>query len=258
MLLEMKGISKRFGKVQALKNVDLSLDKNEVLGLIGDNGAGKSTLMKILSGAYIADKGEIFIDGKKVDIKQPADAQREGIYMVYQDLALAWNIDTPGNVFLGREFKRSLWKIFPVIDRNKMREQAERLLDKLGIEVPNIDEKVSALSGGQQQAVSIARIIWGSPRIVILDEPFANLGVSEKKKVHALITALKKRGGLGIIMIDHSFENIFAVVDRVLVLRNGEKVGDKRIEDTTPNELTSLMVGAEIAETVRKIRQGTH
>ena len=248
--LEMKEISKNFGHVQALDNVNLSLNEGEVLGLIGDNGAGKSTLVKILSGVYQADKGEIYLNGEQIHINKPKDAFAHGIRMVYQDLLLCGHIDVAGNIFLGRELvKDKAAGVLQTMDQSEMVKKSREFLEELGINLPSYDTQVRNLSGGQQQAVAISRVLWGEPDIVIMDEPVANLGVERKKEVLNLILKLKERS-IGTIVIDHSFENIFTVADRVLVLREGKKVGVRLIEETDPDELTQLMVGAEIADAV--------
>ncbi|MBS3788355.1 sugar ABC transporter ATP-binding protein [Candidatus Bipolaricaulota bacterium] len=248
--LEMRGISKSFGHVQALDKVDLTLEEGEVLGLIGDNGAGKSTLVKILSGVYQADEGKIYLNGEQIKIDEPNDAFAHGIRMVYQDLLLCGHIDVAGNIFLGRELsENNIGGFLKTLDQSEMVQKSKEFLQELGINLPSYKTQVRNLSGGQKQAVAISRVLWGDPDIVIMDEPVANLGVERKKEVLELILKLKDRS-IGTIVIDHSFENIFTVADRVLVLREGERVGVRLIEETDPDELTKLMVGAEIADAV--------
>jgi simple sugar transport system ATP-binding protein len=245
-LVEMRGIYKSFGAVQALRNVDLFLGYNEVLGLVGDNAAGKSTLMKVLSGAYIADQGGIFMDGQKVEVGEPKDSRRLGIEMVYQDFALAGNIDVAGNIFLGREIKResALSRLLRVMNRRKMEGEARSLLNRLRIQVASVRHKVDTLSGGQRQAVAIARATTFNARVVIMDEPTASLSVAAIEKVRELIKTLKEQN-VSVIIISHRLEDIFQVGDRIMVLKHGKRVGDRPISEITRDEVVSLMVGAQ-------------
>jgi simple sugar transport system ATP-binding protein len=224
-VVEMKNIVKHFGAVQALKGVSLALRHNEVLGLLGDNAAGKSTLMKVLSGAYIPDEGEIVIDGQKAHFSNPMDARRQGIEMVYQDYALADNLDVAANVFMGREVVR--YKIGPigVMDHHYMEEEAKNLLDRLRIEISSVQLKVERLSGGQRQSVAIARSTAFDAKVIIMDEPTAALSVAAIDKVLDLIRELKAQGA-SIIIISHRLEDVYAVSDRMIVLRQGRKVCD--------------------------------
>ena len=245
-LVEMRNIKKSFGAVQALRGVDLVLHHNEVLGLVGDNAAGKSTLMKVLSGAYIPDEGEIFIEGKKVHITKPEDSRRLGIEMVYQDFALANNLDVAANVFLGREAVR--WKLGPirVMDKRLMEKEAQRLLDRLKIDIDSVRLKVENLSGGQRQAVAIGRATAFNAKVIIMDEPTAALSVAAIGKVLDLIRELKAQG-CSIIIISHRLEDIFQVGDRVMVLRHGRKVADRPIEGDIHEfreQIVAYMVGA--------------
>jgi simple sugar transport system ATP-binding protein len=263
-LIEMRGICKNFGAVQALRSVNLFLGYNEVLGLVGDNAAGKSTLMKVLSGAYIADRGDIFMDGQKVDISEPKDSRRLGIEMVYQDFALAGNIDVAGNIFLGREIKResALSRLLRVMNRGKMEGEARSLLSRLRIQVASVRHKVDTLSGGQRQAVAIARATAFNARAIIMDEPTANLSVAAIEKVREQIKGLKEHN-VSVILISHRLEDIFQVGDRIMVLKHGKRVGDRPISDITRDEVVSLMVGAqddfpdeETPEALRSTRPG--
>ncbi len=243
-LVEMRAISKSFGAVQALQNVDLVLDYDEVLGLIGDNAAGKSTLMKILSGAYIADEGEILLEGDKVHITKPEDSRNLGIEMVYQDFALAGNIDVSGNVFLGREISlKGLGRLLNMLNRRKMDQESERLLDRLNIDVESVRLKVENLSGGQRQSVAIGRSTAFNAKVIIMDEPTASLSVAVVGRVLELIKQLKEHG-VSIIMISHRLEDILEVSDRVMVLRQGRRVGDMKNEDLDIPDLVAYMVGA--------------
>lgn len=244
-LLVAKGISKRFGAVQALKNVDFEVGHGEVVGLVGDNGAGKSTLMKILAGVLIPDEGEIYIEGKKVHIRSPQDARRYGIEMVYQDLALADNLDVAANIFLGREVDHKLLG-FPtrVLNRRYMDRVTGELLGRLRVRIGSYRQKVRYLSGGQRQCVAIARTLLVRAKLVIMDEPTAALGVAEVDKVLDLIRRLKSEG-VSVVFITHRLPHIFAVCDRIVVLRSGERVGERITSRTTMEEITQLIVGSK-------------
>jgi ABC-type sugar transport system ATPase subunit len=224
-IVEMRNIKKSFGAVQALRGVDLALHHNEVLGLVGDNAAGKSTLMKVLSGAYIPDAGEIFIEGKRVHIGDPMGARRLGIEMVYQDFALADNLDIAANVFLGREVASARLGPINVMDKRHMELETQRLLDRLKIDISSVRLKVENLSGGQRQSVAIARATAFNAMVIIMDEPTAALSVAAIAKVLDLVRELKAQG-CSIIVISHRLEDIYQVSDRMIVLRHGRKVTD--------------------------------
>jgi simple sugar transport system ATP-binding protein len=224
-VVEMRGIKKSFGAVQALRGVDLVLHHNEVLGLVGDNAAGKSTLMKILSGAYIPTEGEILIEGEKVHLVDPLHARRLGIEMVYQDLALADNLDVTANVFLGREAVSAHLGPFAVMNGHLMEQESQRLLDRLRIDIASVRLLVERLSGGQRQAVAIARATAFNSKVIIMDEPTAALSVAAISKVLELVRELKAQGA-SIIIISHRLEDIYHVSDRMIVLRQGRKVRD--------------------------------
>jgi simple sugar transport system ATP-binding protein len=223
--VEMQNIWKRFGAVQALQGVDLELRDGEVLGLVGDNAAGKSTLMKVLSGAYIPDEGQILIEGRKVRITSPEDSRMLGIEMVYQDFALADNLDVAANVFLGREAVS--WRLGPVHIMNKrfMEHESRHLLDRLKIDIDSVRLKVENLSGGQRQAVAIGRVTAFDASVIIMDEPTAALSVAAIGQVLDLVGELKAQG-CSIIVISHRLEDVYQVSDRVMVLRHGRKVCD--------------------------------
>jgi len=240
-LLEARRISKRFGGVHALENVDFSLSAGEVVALAGDNGAGKSTLIKIISGVFPPDGGDLFYQGQLVTLANPHDARDRGIETIYQDLALADNLDVGANVFLGRE-PMTRWFGLPVIDRRRMREEAARTLDTLDIGLDRLDRPVRALSGGQRQCVAIGRALHWNARVLIMDEPTAALGVPEQRKVVSLIQSLKARG-VGIVFISHNLHDIFAVSDRILVLRRGVNAGERVASATGPDEIVRMMVG---------------
>lgn len=243
-LVEMRDISKSFGAVQALRKVSLALQYNEVLGLIGDNAAGKSTLMKVLSGAYIPDEGEIFLEGEKVHITRPEEARNLGIEMVYQDFALANNIDVSGNIFLGRELRPpGLGRWLDMLHFKKMDEDSRNLLERLKIEIESVKQKVENLSGGQRQSVAVGRSTAFNARVIIMDEPTASLSVAVVGKVLELIRKLKSEG-VSIIIISHRLEDILEVSDRVMILRQGRKVGDLKNEGLQISDLVAYMIGA--------------
>jgi simple sugar transport system ATP-binding protein len=243
-LIEMKDIRKNFGAVQALKGVDLVLNHKEVLGLIGDNAAGKSTLMKVLSGAYVADDGDILFEGEKAHITKPEDSRHLGIEMVYQDFALAGNIDVAGNIFLGRERTlRGLGKLLRVMDRRGMNRESRQLLERLKIEVESVRQRVDELSGGQRQAVAIGRATAFNAKAVIMDEPTASLSVAAIEKVLDLIRQLKDHQ-VAVIIISHRLEDILGVSDRIMVLRLGRRVGYMENKGLTKDDLVAYMVGA--------------
>jgi len=253
-IIEMRNIKKSFGAVQALRGVDLALRHNEVLGLVGDNAAGKSTLMKVLSGAYIPDEGEILIEGDRAHITKPEDSRRLGIEMVYQDFALTNNLDVAANVFLGREAVR--WRLGPVrfMDRRLMEERAREGIDSLGIDIDSVRLKVQNLSGGQRQAVAIGRSTAFNAKVIIMDEPTAALSVAAIEEVLDLVGELKAQG-CSIIMISHRLEDIYQVGDRVIVLRHGRKVADYPIAGDIHEfreQIVACMIGArdDFAEAV--------
>jgi ABC-type sugar transport system ATPase subunit len=224
-VVEMRNIKKSFAAVRALRGVDLVLHHNEVLGLVGDNAAGKSTLMKVLSGAYLPDEGETFIEGKKVHISDPLSARHLGIEMVYQDLALVKHLDVAANVFLGRETMSTQLGLVGVMDQRHMEQETQRLLDRLKIDISSVRLGVEWLSGGQRQAVAIARATAFNAKVIIMDEPTAALSVAAIGKVLDLVRELKAQGR-SIIVISHRLEDIYQVSDRMIVLRHGRKVCD--------------------------------
>ena len=241
-ILDVRSVSKRFGGVEALRGVSLSLHPGEVVALAGDNGAGKSTLTKMISGVYRADGGEIRLDGKVVDFPTPQAARGQGIETIYQDLALADNLSIGANIFLGREPMRRLFGLVPVIDRPFMAAAAKDTMAKLDFHVERLEAPVGRFSGGQRQAVAIGRAIYWNARVILMDEPTAALGVPEQRKVMSLIHMLKAQGR-GVIFISHNLQDIFAVADRIVVLRRGTVAGERRIENTTPDEVVKLMIG---------------
>ena len=242
----MKAISKSFGAVRALRGVDLTLHHNEVLGLVGDNAAGKSTLMKVLSGAYHPDHGEILINGEVVSFSNPMDARRLGIEMVYQDYALANNLDVSANVFMGREVTNLSLGPFSVMDYHQMEQETRSLLQRLKIDIASVRQKVERLSGGQRQAVAIARATAFDANVIIMDEPTAALSVAAIDKVLELVRELKAQGS-SIIVISHRLEDIYQVSDRMIVLRQGRKVSDTPVEGDIHEfreRVVAYMIGA--------------
>ena len=241
-LLEVRNLSKHFGAVQALADFSMSVRAGEVVALAGDNGAGKTTLIKAVSGVYQPSSGEILLKGQPVTFATPQDAREKGIETIYQDLALADNLSIGANIFLGREPMRKLFGLIPVLDRKAMAEAARITMGKLDFHVTRLDAPVSNFSGGQRQAVAIGRAVYWNAQILIMDEPTAALGVPEQRKVISLIHQLKAQGH-GIIFISHNLQDIFAVSDRIIVLRRGVQAGERKISETNHDEVVRLMVG---------------
>jgi D-xylose transport system ATP-binding protein len=248
-LLALKGVSKSFGAVQALTDVDLEVYAGEVLALVGDNGAGKSTLIKVLAGVHAASAGSIEFDGHAVAIHSPADARAMGISTVFQDLALADNLDVVGNLFLGAEVKRGV-----VMDEVQMEKRSWELLAELSAKIPSVRNPVAALSGGQRQTVAIARALLGSPKVVILDEPTAALGVAQTAQVLDLIKRLRERG-YGVVVISHNMDDVRQVADRIAVLRLGRNNGTFNIGDVTMQDIIASMTGATLVELDKAVEE---
>jgi len=245
-VVEMRNIKKYFGAVQALRGVDLALLQGEVLGLVGDNAAGKSTLMKVLSGAYIPNEGEILIEGEKAHFANPMDARRQGIEMVYQDYALANNLDVAGNVFMGREVVSLKLGPLGIMNYPYMEQETQNLLQRLRIDISSVRLKVERLSGGQRQAVAIARATAFDAKVIIMDEPTAALSVAAIDQVLELVQELKAQGS-SIIIISHRLEDIYRVSDRMIVLRHGRKVSDTPVEGDIHEfreRVVAYMIGA--------------
>jgi len=236
-LVNLKNISISFGGIKAVDKVSVDLYPGEVVGLLGHNGAGKSTLIKCLSGAYQADAGEIFINGKKVIINNPRDARDQNIETIYQTLALADNLDAASNLFLGREL------IGPggFLDESKMEAETRKIMARLNPNFQKFNEPVSALSGGQRQSVAIARAVYFDAKILIMDEPTAALGPQESEMVSELIQQLKKQG-LGIFLIEHDIHNVMKLCDRASVMKNGLLVGTERVGDVTEDDILSMII----------------
>jgi D-xylose transport system ATP-binding protein len=242
-LLELDGVSKRFGPVQALDRVDFTINAGEVVGLVGDNGAGKSTLVKTIAGIHSAEGGQIRFDGREIKVTRPQDATKLGIATVYQDLALCDNLDVVANVFLGQEeISPGTGEVSRQLDEAKMEHRAGELLSSLAVTIPSLRTEVGTLSGGQRQQVAVARSLLGEPRVVLLDEPTAALGVPQTKQVLELIGRLRERG-LGVVVISHNLANVFEIADRIVVLRLGRTAGDFKAEQTTEEHVVSAITG---------------
>ena len=246
-LVKMRGITKRFGGVTALSNVNLDAYAGEVLAIVGDNGAGKSTLIKVLTGVYQPTEGEIFLDGQPVSFANHADAIALGIDAVYQTLALADHLDPAANMFLGNELTKSIAG-FKYLDNKKMRSETERvLMERLGVKLRSFDAPTESLSGGQRQAIAIARAVYHEGlRVLVMDEPTAALGPQETARTLKLIQTLKAQG-LAVILISHSLDDVFEVADRVHVQRRGQCVGVVETANSSTQEVLGLIVGAEEA-----------
>ena len=244
-LLQAVNLTKRFGGLTAVDNVGLDVNVGEVIGLVGDNGAGKSTFIKMIAGVYQPDGGELFFEGNRVSFNGPRAARDMGIETIYQDLALAENLDVGSNIFLGREIKkRYLGGMIKTLNRSKMREESASVLARLDIVIPSLTQQIRNLSGGQRQSVAIARTIYWNAKMVIMDEPTAALGVAQQRDVLKLVRTLCDQG-VPVILISHNMQDVFAVSDRIVVMRRGKKVGELLAKQTKPDEVVSLMVGAE-------------
>jgi simple sugar transport system ATP-binding protein len=228
-----------FGSLQALRGVDLDIMPGECLGLVGDNAAGKSTLTKVISGTYIPDGGTITVEGEEVRFAGPADARARHIEMVFQDLSLCDHVDVVGNLFLGRELTRG-----PFLDQPRMLAEARRMLEALEIRIPRLSAKVDKLSGGQRQAIAIARAASFDPKVLIMDEPTSALAVAEVEAVLSLINRVKARG-VGVVLITHRLQDLFRVCDRIAVMYEGTKVAERKIADTNLEDLIRLIVGED-------------
>ncbi|HYI04109.1 MAG TPA: ATP-binding cassette domain-containing protein [Reyranella sp.] len=241
-LLEVRNLSKHFGAIRALDDFTMSIHPGEVVALAGDNGAGKTTMIKTISGVFRPTAGDIYLKGAPVSFATPQEAREQGIETIYQDLALADNLSIGANIFLGREPMTKAFGFLPVLDRKAMARAARETMALLDFHVSRLDAPVSNFSGGQRQAVAIGRAVHWDAQILIMDEPTAALGVPEQRKVISLIHQLKAQGR-GIIFISHNLQDIFAVSDRIIVMRRGIMAGERRISDTTHDEVVKLMVG---------------
>ncbi|MFK7893189.1 MAG: ATP-binding cassette domain-containing protein [Granulosicoccus sp.] len=240
-MLSIRNVSKRFGGTQASSNLSMDLYGGEVLALAGDNGAGKSTLIKMISGVHQPDSGEIHYNGTAITSRSPQQVRDLGIETIYQDLALADNLDVGINIFLGRERMKRVFGL-PVLDRKYMQDESVGALKHLGIELNDLTMPVRFLSGGQRQAIAISRAVYWKARVLIMDEPTAALGVPEQREVKDLIRRLKA-DGVAIIFISHNLNDIFEVSDRILVLERGRKAGEREIAETNEDEVVAMMMG---------------
>ena len=252
-LLELRGIKMRYGAVEALRGVNISVQAGEVLALVGDNGAGKSTVAKTVSGVLQPDEGEIRLDGTVVTFPRPHDAAKHGVATVYQDLALCDNLDVVANLFLGQELLHPAPPHPKFLAHLAMRRETERLLSSLSVRLPSPTARVQSLSGGQRQAVAIARALVGEPRLLLLDEPTAALGAAQRREVMDLIRRLRDRG-LGIIVITHNLNEVFQVSDRISVMRLGRCVVNAQTTDMTEHQLVAAITG--VGETADALDQG--
>lgn len=237
--LRAENIVKRFGSVTALEDVSLYLRKGEVLGLIGDNGAGKSTLIKIISGFHRPTAGKIFLESEEVELKSVSQAQDLGVQTVYQDLALVNDMSVYHNMFLNGEIIR---RPSPFLNNRKMKERTRHYLNEIGVNIPSIDTEVAMLSGGQRQAIAVARSVYRNAKILLLDEPLAAMGAKEGAQIMDLVQRLKGESEISIIFIAHNYAHVLEVCDRVNVLQHGRITYDKPAEETSVEELTDLMV----------------
>jgi len=243
VILKVEGITKYFGSVRALSDVSFEVYEDEVVGLVGDNGAGKSTLIKIISGNFPPDKGNIYLEGQRINFKTPVEARRIGIETVYQDLSLCENLDASSNLFIGRELHKNVLG-FRVLQKREMEKRTVEVLGKIGINIPSVKEKVEYLSGGQRQAVALGRFVAWGEKLILLDEPTAALGVRETRKALDLVLTIRKEKSISMIFISHNLQHVFEVADRIIVLRHGEVVGIRERKLTNPDEIVALITGA--------------
>lgn len=239
-LVKMVGINKRYGIVEALKDVDFNVKRQEVVGLVGDNGAGKSTLIKILTGVCPPDRGEIYFEGKKENIDSPKKARDMGIETVYQNLALIDLLSISRNFFLGREPTKKIANVINFLDKKKIDEISERALKDVGVKIRDVDEEVSILSGGERQAISIGRAIYFGAKLLVLDEPTAALSIKESHKVLDYVTSAKERG-LSVIFITHNIYHVYSVADRFAILEHGEKLGDFNKNEISAEDVIDII-----------------
>jgi len=245
IVLEIRNLCKYFGGIKAIDNIDLKLYKKEIIAIVGDNGAGKSTLIKTISGVYIKNSGEIFINGNKREVNSPNDAKKYGIETVYQEGGLIPTFNAYLNLFLGREknLNNIFGKWFKFVDFRYMRKETIKLLDMLGIELKDMDSQLSHLSGGQRQSVAVGKAVYWGGKILIFDEPTNNLGAKQERIIIDLIKKIRDDYDISIIIISHNISHVFELVDRIVVLRNGNKVGERIKSDTNPNEIVSMITG---------------
>lgn len=241
-MLQVKGVSKYFGGLTALNNVNFEVSSGEVVALLGDNGAGKSTLIKCISGVYKPEEGEILFDGHDIRHSTPAVIRDFGIQTIYQDLALAENLDVGANVFLGKEKLKRAFGVIPVTDDDYMRTEAAKVLDRLDIHIPSLKQKLVNLSGGQRQAVAIARAIYWNAKLLIMDEPTAALGVPEQRKVLALVRSLREQN-IPVILISHTMQDVMEVADRIVVMRRGKVAANMPRYEATVDLIVKHIIG---------------
>jgi D-xylose transport system ATP-binding protein len=247
-VLALEGVTKSFGPVQALDGVDFDVRSGEVVALVGDNGAGKSTLVKVVAGIHSADSGQILFEGSPVTISDPTDAVKLGIATVYQDLALCDNLDVVENLFLGREeLAGGVGEVLRALDELDMEKRSHELLSNLAVTITDVRAEVGTMSGGQRQQVAIARSLLGDPKVVILDEPTAALGVRQTALVLELIKRLREQGH-GVVIVSHNLADVFAVADRILVLRLGKRAADFETSRSSQEEVVAAITGADMAE----------
>ena len=243
-VLKVSNAVKRFGGLVAVNDVSLDVHSGEVVALLGDNGAGKSTLIKMISGVYPMDGGEMYFNGQRVQLTRPAYARDLGIETIYQDLALAENLDVGANVFLGREvMKKHFFGLITTLNNEHMRSEAAKVLQRLDIHVPNLRSQISTLSGGQRQAVAISRAVYWNVKLMIMDEPTAALGVPEQRKVLALVKSLREQG-IPVIIISHTMQDVMEVADRMVVMRRGRVVANMPRSEATVDLIVKHIIGA--------------
>ena len=247
VVLETKNLCKYFGGIIAVNNLNMKLYEKEIIAIVGDNGAGKSTIIKTISGVHKKNSGEIYINGGKANINKPTDARSYGIETVYQEQELVSNFDAAENVFLGREKLQDniFSKLTRIIDNNYMRKETVNLLKRIGVKLENINLEIGNLSGGQRQSIVVGKAVYWGGQILIFDEPTNNLGVKQEKKVIDLIKRIRNEYNVSIIIITHNINHVFELVDRIIVLRNGKKIGERIKDKTSPNEIVSMITGVE-------------
>jgi simple sugar transport system ATP-binding protein len=243
-LLSAVELYKHFGGLVAVDHVSLEVRAGEVVGLLGDNGAGKSTLIKMISGVHQPDAGRLVLNGHEVSFSSPQAARDAGIETIYQDLALCENLDAGANIFLGREPERRVLVLLRAVDRARMLTESRRILSQLEIRIPGLTRPIRQMSGGQRQAIAIARAVYWNAQLLIMDEPTAALGVPEQRKVLGLVRTLRERG-VGIIMISHNLQDVLDTADRIVVMRRGRAVGERLVAETNTSDLLGLMIGGE-------------
>jgi D-xylose transport system ATP-binding protein len=243
-ILELKGISKRFGAVQALSEIDFEVYLNEVVGLVGDNGAGKSTLVKVIAGTYQPDSGQYLFERQEVSVNNPREASDLGIQTVYQDLALCDNLDVVANLYLGREEMQPVVPgVLSTMDEIDMEQKSHQFIKELHVNLPSVRSRIATLSGGQRQSVAVARAVMWNSKVVLLDEPTAALGVEQTRQVKDLIVRLREQG-LGVVVISHNLADIFDVSDRIVVLRLGKRVATFKTHVSNPEQVVAAITGA--------------